>query len=191
MPLRSQDPVLRKRSPVMRSVAEWKASLLLQSFQSSPCGSWHWKDSLDVVRCGVSQGSQDSGAVTGTLWGAKAFVCGEQQCRALEGAALQLQESWCKGRVFRKGKEKTNHACTACVHFHACAYASGSVGVINSSFLGAFGKQSVKLQNTPSSLCKHYINLERGKKRDLKHCKRLYWGWIPCKILVLNQTCFG
>lgn len=102
------------------------------------------KDSLRVARSGVSQGSQDPCTASQVLCEElKLLFVGS---RALEGAALQLQEkSWYKVRALRKGKEKTNHACTACVHLHACAYANRSVGVINSWFLGAFGKQKCQV----------------------------------------------
>lgn len=121
-----------------------------------------------MVGSGASQGSQDPR--TGSQ-----VLCEELKLLFVGSSSVVQEESWYKVRASRKGKEKTNHACLACVHLHACAYASRSVGVINSWFLGAFGKQSVRLQNTPSSLCKHnYINLKRGKRRDLKHCKRLY-----------------
>lgn len=58
------------------------------------------------------------------------------------------------------------------MYLHGCAYARGSVGIINSCSWVHL-ENRVKLQNTPSSSCKHnYTNLKKGKRRDLKHCKK-------------------
>lgn len=109
--------------------------------------------------------------LTGTLCGAKAIFLwgtapqssGRSSSVAIEGTRSESLE--------RAKRKQTTHALPLCI----CMRVHMQVGLINSSFLGACGKQRVKLQSPPSSLCKHnYINLKRGEKKDLKHRKRLY-----------------